>query len=173
MAILIAPVLLRALPPEVSPIRKAVLVGGVVFGTVAADLDIALGYATGANGFVSHGGYTHSVLLAVVFATVFALWVRVLARVHIGRAWVVGALAYSSHLLLDAVNHGRGIMLLWPLSEERWGAPIRIFYGVRHSDPGDWTHHLTTLATELILVAVVLVVARPLYIRPEPAGGAP
>lgn len=165
MTVLVAPLLLRALPPGTSIGRRSALAGAVLFGALAADLDIPIGFLAGGNGFVAHGGYTHSLLMAMVFATIFLLWVRLLAPVHVGRAWAVGALAYGSHLMLDAINHGRGIMLLWPLSTERFVSPVRIFYGVRHSDLSDWTHHLITLATELIFVAIVLIVARPLYLR--------
>jgi hypothetical protein len=159
MAVLIAPVLLRALPPGTSTTRKVVLVGGVVFATVAADLDIPIGFAAGMNGFAAHGGASHSLLVVMIFATIFALWAKLLAPLHLGVAWLVGAMAYGSHVVLDALNHGRGVMLLWPLSTERYASPIRVFYGVRHSDLSAWSHHLVTLGTELLFVLVVLLIA--------------
>jgi membrane-bound metal-dependent hydrolase YbcI (DUF457 family) len=163
MAALIAPVVLRALPPSAPRATRVVLFGGVVFGTVAADLDIALGYALGQNGFHVHGEFTHSLTMALVFAMIFALWARLIAPAIFARALVAGFLAYASHLALDFVNHGRGIMLLWPLSGERYSAPFELFYGVRHSDLTDLRHHAITIATELAFAAGVVLIALPLY----------
>jgi membrane-bound metal-dependent hydrolase YbcI (DUF457 family) len=169
MAVLIAPMVLRQLPPGATPATKLVLFGGILFGTVAADLDIALGYARNKNGFHVHGEFTHSLAAAMVFAVGFAGLAAMATSVGRGRALLAGFLAYSSHLLMDYLNHGRGIMLFWPVTSERFASPIRIFYGVRHSDLTDLSQHAITLSTELIFAAGVLVLALPLY-RRRPAG---
>jgi membrane-bound metal-dependent hydrolase YbcI (DUF457 family) len=165
MAVLIAPMVLRQLPAAAGPGAKALLVGGVLFGTLAADLDIALGYATNRNGFHVHGEFTHSLVAAAIFAVVFAVMASMATPVGRARALLAGFLAYASHLLLDYLNHGRGIMLFWPITSERFASPFRIFYGVRHSDLTDLSQHAITLSTELVFAAGVLILALPLYRR--------
>jgi membrane-bound metal-dependent hydrolase YbcI (DUF457 family) len=169
VALLLAPWALRAVPRAAVP-RRVGVAAMVLVGAVAPDLDIALGFAVGANGFVLHGGYSHSLAAALAYGLAAAAVMWSLGWLSPLRGFAFGSAAYGSHLLLDAVNYGRGIALLWPLSGERYSAPVRLFYGVRHSMDAPWSHHVVTLATELLFVAVVAIAAWKLHGLPRLRG---
>ncbi|NIV75262.1 MAG: hypothetical protein GWN37_10615, partial [Gammaproteobacteria bacterium] len=46
------------------------------------------------------------------------------------RAFLLTLVCYELHVLLDYLTVGRGVMLLWPLSAERFAPPIYLFYGL-------------------------------------------
>jgi membrane-bound metal-dependent hydrolase YbcI (DUF457 family) len=149
----------------ISPRNRLLLAGLVLFAVNAPDVDFLIELARGRSMAEGHGSYTHSLLAMAVFSVVFAAAARMLSPAGLVRLWVAGVVAYGSHLLLDAGNRGRGIALLWPWDEARYGLPVRIFVGVRHNDPWDWRHHLLTLGTELLFFALAAVVAYVFFRR--------
>lgn len=71
-----------------------------------------------------HRGFSHSLFMAAGIAATGALCC---ARLHAGflRAFLFLFAACASHGLLDAfTNGGSGIALLWPLSPQRFFAPV-------------------------------------------------
>jgi inner membrane protein len=62
-------------------------------------------------------------------------------------------LCYQLHILADFLTFGRGVMLFWPLTEERYTSPILLFYGVHWSQGLFSLKHLWTLVSELAFVA--------------------
>lgn len=109
-----------------------------------------------------HGTMFHSFVAAAVFAPLFALVARGLFRLPMsaGLLAAVGGLCYVAHLLMDACTRGRGVMLLWPFTAERYVTPVPLFFGAEHSQPWAWRLHLISLATELAFVLGVWLVAR-------------
>ena len=72
------------------------------------------------------------------------------------RFWFTLALAcYLVHIVLDYLTVGRGIMLLWPLSEERFRSSFELFYGLHWSDGLISIYHLYTVFSELATLLVV------------------
>jgi membrane-bound metal-dependent hydrolase YbcI (DUF457 family) len=82
---------------------------------------------------------SHSILVNLaLIATVVALLARVKdLRARVG-GWPVvigGAAAWLSHFLLDALYaHGRGVALLWPLSDARLALPVPWFASVHFEE---------------------------------------
>lgn len=134
----------------------------------AADLDFLAGLVMGdINRY--HHGISHSLGAAVA--------VGALAAVVTGRWWpdrlrtALGvALAYASHILIDALTgepwqRARGVCelpVLWPLSDVRMPLLWPVFHGIQHGKPGDslWQfaesillqpRHITALAKEFAL----------------------
>ena len=72
-------------------------------------------------------------------------------------------------LFMDYFTIGRGVMLAWPLSSERFAPPFHLFYGLR------WSHgliselHWITLLSELFFVGVLFFGLR--YYERRRAGG--
>lgn len=128
---------------------------------LAADVDFALKLLPDAP-LNDHGTVVHSLLAAVVAGLLFAAVGRWLVRLPMS-LWTLamaGGLAYASHLAMDAMTRGRGIMLLWPFTEQRYSTPVWIFFGAEHSQLLAWRLHLITLSTELVFALLVWLVAR-------------
>ena len=71
-----------------------------------------------------HRGATHSLAFAWLVALAFASVARLCDRAF-SRTLVLGAVVVGSHGLLDALTDGGlGAALLWPLSSQRFFAPV-------------------------------------------------
>ena len=87
---------------------------------VAPDLDI-IGEVLE---LAEHRGASHSLGFAMLVAAVAFLVARATGRS--GRWWAVAtAVAVGSHGILDLFSPGPAVELLWPLTEQRFAAPIR------------------------------------------------
>ncbi|MEM1097791.1 MAG: metal-dependent hydrolase [Planctomycetota bacterium] len=167
-----------------APPRRVLFVIWLGFALLAPDLDLLIGLASGHGLRPLHGGPTHSLLVAPLFALAWMLP----GKAIVGTAWryrtlwTLAAAAYASHVALDLFTPGRGVGLLWPLplggepwlslNPQRFGSPIPLFVGVEHSNWKDLGHHALTLATELgfaaLMLGVGLVSARILTKPPRP-----
>lgn len=133
------------------------------FALCAPDLDFALRLLP-PHPLHAHGTFLHSLAAAVLFAPLFGFVAHGLLQRAIAwwRLALVGLLAYSAHLLMDMFTPGRGVMLLWPIIDQRLSAPLPLFVGAEHSDLWAWRWHLLTLTTELAFAGVVWLIARRL-----------
>lgn len=110
--------------------RRAVsgrLLAAGVLCSIAPDLDVlAHGFGVGWGSFFSHRGFTHTLGFALLLAAFAAALYRPLgASPRAAFAFVF--VCTWSHPLLDAfTDGGRGIPLLWPLSQERVFFPARV-----------------------------------------------
>jgi inner membrane protein len=72
-----------------------------------------------------HRGASHSLAVALLWALLAMLWAKPLQAPR----WLVFLLVWistTSHTLLDAcTNGGKGVALLWPLTNERFFFPFR------------------------------------------------
>lgn len=123
------------------------------------DVDSVLGLLTGDFGRF-HNNVTHSLFVGLAVALAIAAvmqWRR-------GRdfwPWFAVALAgFELHVLMDAATIGRGVMAYWPISSERYQAPLMLFYGLHWSQGWLSSRHVWTLVTELSFLALVLVMER-------------
>jgi inner membrane protein len=125
---------------------------------ILPDVDAILGLLSGDFGRYHNNG-THSLLLGlgVAFLGAGLIWLKERQGFLI---WFLAAwLSYASHVILDIFTiGGRGVMLLWPLSDQRYESSIKLFFGVRWSEGFFSIEHLWTLGSELILLLVVLLV---------------
>lgn len=127
-----------ALPFAAVPsIRKGVRPIGLMFsaGLLAAapDLDTAFFGVIPYAHFFGHRGFFHSPLFAISFAMILSFLLFALSRSSSFLATVGVATAFTlalvSHGILDAMTDaGRGVMLLYPFSEERLFLPWRPFH---------------------------------------------
>jgi inner membrane protein len=106
-------------------IPRKLLAAGVI-ASIVPDIDvIAFRFDVPFDAALAHRGLTHSLAVALCGALLCALLAR-----RLGCApWIAGlfvAASMASHGLLDAATDGgRGIMLLWPFSDERCFWPVR------------------------------------------------
>jgi inner membrane protein len=125
--------------------------------SMLADLDAVPGLLTGElPRFHNHA--THSLAAAVVTALVVGSVVWWKQRTGFRYWFGVALLSYGAHVLMDFFSPGRGVMLLWPYSVDRFSSPVKLFYGLHWSDGWVSVRHLWTVATELapILVAILI-----------------
>lgn len=97
----------------------ALACAGFVALSLLPDLDvIAFRFGVPYEAPLGHRGASHALSVAVAIGGLVALW-----RPKVG---LVAGLVVASHGLLDALTDGgRGVALLWPLSDERFFAPWR------------------------------------------------
>lgn len=110
--------------------RRAVsarLLAAGIACSMAPDLDVfAPWFGLGWSSFFSHRGFTHTLGFALMLAALAAALHRPL-QASARAAFAFVFVCAWSHPLLDAfTDGGRGIPLLWPLSDERYFFPVRM-----------------------------------------------
>jgi inner membrane protein len=142
-------------------VSRRLLVAGAV-ASLLPDLDV-LGFYVGvpyAAPF-GHRGATHSLVAALAVALAGAALHRPLRTPARTAFWFL-LVAAASHGLLDALtNGGYGVALLWPFTDERLFAPVRLIQvaPLRHAL---WSRGLVALGSEALRVwapAAVLALA--------------
>ncbi len=128
------------------------------------DIDSVVGILAGDLGRY-HNNFTHSLFVGIGVAIIFAVSVWLVMKKDFWVWFVICFLGYSLHIVMDFFTFGgRGVMLFWPLSLERFESPVTIFHGVRWSEGVLSLVHLNTLANEIVFVLLVglllLIVAR-------------
>ncbi|MFO7635063.1 MAG: metal-dependent hydrolase [Caldilinea sp.] len=120
------------------------------------DVDSVVGLIAGDFGRF-HNNATHSLIVGTVVALGFAGVMRWLKRGQFFYWFSVALVCYSMHIAMDAATFSRGVMAFWPLTDERYLLPITAFYGLHWSNGLFSIRHLWTLFTELLFVALVVV----------------
>lgn len=127
----------------------------VAFAALANLPDLPLPY-WGHNRYdVSHSVFVN---LALALVLALALWRWRGAR---PRVVLLGAAAWCSHLLLDALyNHGKGVAIFWPVSAHRLALPLPWFSTAHGPLWRPDLHLLRVMAVELLFYgALFLAVA--------------
>jgi len=171
--------IVRAVVARHGALRRAIRTHPAFFYAAAVgtllipDVDFLL-RAVFAQPVLRHGGATHSLLVGVLFGLLFAMLCRarygatfpaaVGALIGIGCAW--------SHAVIDMATWGRGVLLLWPFSFERYST-VTLFFGARHSLLFAWKLHLITLSTELLFVTALWGLTRGFWRRTDGTSGGP
>ena len=136
----------------------------IVTALCSPDIDLALSV------WLEHGTVTHSLPAMILFTSVFAplarWWVGSVVRWHRWCLLIGGA--YATHLLMDVFTAGRGVMVGWPIWQERVVSPWPIFFGAHHSDPMAWHLHAITLGTELGFALALWLLSRWALRRTHP-----
>lgn len=128
-----------------------------VAASLLPDIDAALGFISGDFSRYHNNG-THSLVSGILVALAAALLLARKRRAQfLSWFWVVFT-SYASHVLLDFFTQGRGVMLFWPFTSERFGSPVKLFLGVRWSEGWVSIEHFWTLLTELIFVLIIALV---------------
>ena len=111
------------------------------------------------GGFHNEG--THSLVVGLVFSLALGVVLAWKPTLGFVRGFLITLASYEMHVVMDFFTYGgRGVMLFWPLSASRFQSPVLLFYGVRWSEGLFTFQHVITLGTELVFVAVVLLLPR-------------
>lgn len=137
---------------SVAPVPRSLFVA--LGFSMLPDMDSVLGLLAGDFGRF-HNNATHSLLIGLIVALGFGLWLRQRRNPNAGTWFFLALLGYELHILMDSATLGRGVMAWWPLSADRYNLPIPLFFGFRWSD-GLWSmNHVVTVVTELLFAGVV------------------
>jgi len=140
-----------------APAARTVAAAAIAL-SLAPDLDALPGLATGNLGRY-HNNMSHSVLFALAVALLVAAAAHRVGGWSFGRWFTLALTCYMLHVTMDFFTVGRGVMLAWPFSEERFQSPVKLFYGLRWSDGWISMRHLWTLFSEVgsaVLIGVVV-----------------
>ena len=136
-----------------------------VFMATAPDLDLIPGILQG-QPILYHSGISHSFGFGIGISLLMAVMLQRFGW-SFKRTFLMGLLAYSTHLFLDPLGpDGRepyGIPLLWPLSSQTFISPIPLLPGVHHANSSTASiaqvisgvlslHNLMAIGIELLLV---------------------
>ena len=105
-----------------------------------------------------HNNFSHSLLLGIPIAVLIGV---ILRQIYHSNFWVwflVCLISYDIHIIMDALTAQRGVMMFWPLSQNRFVSPIRIFYGLQWGLGWFSLWHLWTIFTESVFVLILNVV---------------
>jgi inner membrane protein len=136
------------------PARARLALAG--FFALAPDLDFLPGLLIGpVEAFHNH--LSHSILFGLAVCGLAALalhaWRPDLRRLVL---WQFTSAAYLSHLAIDYLTWGRGVMLGWPFTEARFSSPVLLFSGVRWRGAVGLGPHLWTLALDALFAALLV-----------------
>ena len=127
--------------------------------SLAPDIDAVVGLLMGDLGRF-HNNLTNSLTFVLVLSTAIA-GLAYLTRPSEVSAWfALGLVCVGAHIAMDYLTVGRGVMLFWPLSSNRYGAPLKLFYGLHWSDGLFSIRHLWTALTETVFALVVILPLR-------------
>jgi inner membrane protein len=102
-----------------------------------------------------HNQGSHSLIVGLGVAVIAAGIVRLMRKSSFWGWFLIALTAYEGHVILDYFTWGRGVMLFWPLSAERFKSPLLLFYGLHWSDGLFSLAHLVTVVTEAGLILLV------------------
>jgi inner membrane protein len=147
------------------PQTKATLLAFALLA-VLPDADVVLvALGTMDAGAAGHRGASHSIALAIAVGLLCALATRRLGW-PVWRTAVLASVAVASHAVLDVLGHGgRGLPLLWPLSDERFHSPLRIFPDAPRGLAMVTQAGLISIVVELIVFLPVIVYALWPHVR--------
>ena len=144
----------RAAPPDAASDtgRRAVVAAAAI--SLLPDVDTLPGLLHG-DPLAHHRSFVHSPLLGLAAALAFAAALHVWRRWSFTRWLVISLVAFELHVLMDFLSVGRGVPWLWPLSHDRFQAPLKLFYGVRWWEGLLSWSHLWTLVNEVAFLGVL------------------
>jgi inner membrane protein len=138
---------------------------------ILPDIDSIAGLLSGDFGRYHNNG-THSLVVGLGVAALGAGFIWFKDRKDFLTWFLALWLSYASHVILDLFTiGGRGVMLLWPLSDQRFDSAIKLFYGVRWSQGVFSLEHLWTIGSELLLSLVIILVLAVLQRGSRPGVG--
>lgn len=123
------------------------------------DLDSIAGVLTGDFGRYHNNG-THSLLVGLAVSLLVAGTFWFVKRYDFVFWFVILLASYEMHVIMDYFTvGGRGVMLFWPLTLQRFESPVKLFFGVHWSENPLDPVHLLTLANELVFLLLLLLFA--------------
>jgi inner membrane protein len=139
------------------PSRIAWLLAAIFF-SLLPDLDAIAGWLFGSLERF-HNNASHSIVACLLASLLLPIPLRWVAK----SPWKVGfgfiVAGYLSHLLIDLVTHGRGLMLFWPFTTQRFSSHMTLFLGVPWSSKLTSPLYMEMLLQDACFAAAVILLA--------------
>jgi len=103
-----------------------------------------------------HNQFSHSLLFGLFVALVIMLGSYLLRAKHPAHWFWLTLASYWLHIFMDFLTPGRGVMLAWPFTDQRFSSPIKLFYGLHWSEGLFSMQHIWTILTESLFIAAIL-----------------
>ena len=103
-----------------------------------------------------HNNISHSLFVGIPVALLIA---GIFQRAYRSNFWLwfaICLLSYDLHVIMDAFTAERGVMMLYPFTEERYASPVKLFYGLQWGLGWLSPWHLWTIFTETIFSVIVI-----------------
>jgi hypothetical protein len=146
--------------PAIGPVPGLLVVTATL--SMLPDADSVVGVLAGDFGRY-HNNASHSLLVGLLVAIGFAAVMRRLKGNAFGYWFVVALSCYTVHIFMDSATWSRGVMALWPATDQRFLFPVTLFYGLHWSQGMFSLQHLWTIFTESLFAGLLFIL---LYFRP-------
>ena len=104
-----------------------------------------------------HNHASHSLLSGIPVAFLIAgIFHRTLGS-NFWRWFLMSLVSYDLHVIMDALTAERGVMLFWPLAQDRFASTVKVFYGLQWGLGWFSLWHLWTIFTESVFVLVLMI----------------
>ena len=134
------------------------LIAVFLFLSMAPDLDSVVGILTNQMGRY-HNNWTHSIVACIGISLIGTVFLQLIIRNRL-LSFVAAILCCGLHIIMDYLSYGRGVMLLWPLTAQRFSPPFYLFMGL-HWSQGIWCPlHILTIINELLFVAILIAIIK-------------
>lgn len=121
------------------------------------DLDSIAGFVTG-NLAKYHNNWSHSLFTGIFIAFIIAGIIYLVIKRGFFKWWLILSICYNLQVLIDFCTVGRGVMLFWPLTDQRFLSPVKLFYGL-HWSQGLWSiQHIYTFINECFIIGLFVVI---------------
>ena len=138
-----------------STVRLCVLLMGVLGLSLLPDMDSVAGILAKDFGRY-HNNLTHSFSMGIAATLLIAAGAFVMDRKRVAQWAILALVCYELHVLMDFFTVGRGVMIFWPISPDRWEPSFKLFYGLHWSN-GWFSHrHLWTLLNESVFAVILI-----------------
>jgi LexA-binding, inner membrane-associated putative hydrolase len=107
-----------------------------------------------------HNNLSHSVFVAIPVSFLVASVFHHTYRSNFWLWFLICLVSYDLHIIMDALNVERGVMALWPLTQNRYASPIKVFCGLRWGLGWFSLRHLWTAFTESLFVLVIMIAVK-------------
>lgn len=129
------------------------------------DLDVIAAWTLGSMEKF-HNNLTHSLLVWTLLPLFIAPVLKTITGISFRLGFLFTLVSCYLHVMIDFLTYGRGVMLFWPVTAQRFHAPLLLFRGVPWSDRLTSPNYLQMLLEDCLFAAIVLaavIIARRLH----------
>lgn len=118
-----------------------------------------------------HNNFSHSLIVALPVSLVIAGIFYALYRADFWLWFVICLVSYGLHVVMDSLTMGRGVMMFWPLTQDRFASPVKLFYGLKWGFGWFSLWHLWTVLSEALFSLGIILAVNYLNKKRMPQSG--